>query len=180
MKKNILMFIFIIIISILTPNIIAEETITSNENKETINVYFFGTSTCPYCKDEKLFFEEHVKENTDVKVYYYELDKVRDNAKLLLEFGDAFNERTTSVPITFISDKSWIGFSEGISIQMETLINQCREKECTDSFDLLENNSKLKKYITDKKYFEFLGAEKEKKESVGFFKKIILFFKNLF
>lgn len=149
-------------------------------NQETVNVYFFGTSTCPYCQDEKAFFTEYAKVNPDVKIYYFQLDKIRDNSKFLLEFSKAFEERSTSVPITFISDKVWIGFSESIQNQMTGIIDFCRENECKDSFNYLENQEGNEKYLTDDKYFKILGKEEIKKEKIGFFKRIANFFKNLF
>lgn len=180
MKK--IFITLIIFMFIFSNNIFAQENnIDINTTKDaTINVYFFGTSTCPYCKDEKEFFTEFVKENPDIKVYYFELDTIRDNSRLLLEFSKAFQERSTSVPITFIADKVWIGFGDSIKFQMLGIIEKCRVEECKDSFEYLENKENYAKYLTDKKYVKYLGEVEVKKERIGFFKRISLFFRNLF
>ena len=184
------LFIIMVLVTIFSNTVFSEDVnVDVNQNviidttqEAKINVYFFGTSTCPYCAQEKEFFTEYVKNNPDVRVYYFELDTQRNNSKLLLEFSKAFQERSTSVPITFISEKVWIGFSESIQGQMETIINNCRENTCKDSYSYLENQEEFKEYLTNDKYVKYLGEEikKEKTEKIGFFKRIANFFKNIF
>jgi len=173
--------LIVIMLTVFSSTLIAQDTNTVQIKEDTINVYFFGTSTCPYCADEKEFFTNYVKENPDVRVHYFELDTQRQNAKLLMEFSNAFDERSTSVPITFISEKVWIGFSESLKSQMETVINFCRENECKDSFEYLENQEDFEYFLIDNKYVDYLGENnKDTKEKVSFFKRIANFFKNLF
>jgi glutaredoxin len=173
--------LILIIVSIFSSTLLAQDTNIIQTKEDKINVYFFGTSTCPYCADEKEFFTNYVKENPDVRVHYFELDTQRQNAKLLMEFSEAFDERSTSVPITFISEKVWIGFSDSIKTQMETVINSCRENKCKDSFDYIENKEDLEYFLIDDKYVDYLGEENTNtKERISFFKKIANFFKNLF
>ncbi len=192
MKKIILIIIMMFLFSGI---IIAEDNNGFIENNEiiednrlqNINIYFFGTSTCPYCADAKMAFEEYVVDNPEVTVYYFEIDRKRDGSRLLLEFGKAFNERTTSVPIIFLSEKSWIGFSGTIFFQIEREIEKCKLNECVDAFEKLENKENYLDFLKNDKYVQIYQAEDreypiiiEKRERFSFFKKIASFFKNLF
>lgn len=155
--------------------------------QENINIYYFGTSTCPVCETYTEYLKDLVQENHQLTVYYFELDRKPATSRLLLEFGEAFDQRTTNVPITFISDRSWIGFSNTIGLEINQKIKDCSENTCADSFELLENKEDFKDFLKKEKYTEvFQSSDREnqiileKNERINIFKRIANFFRNLF
>lgn len=150
MKYFKLFILFILIF--LSANIIAQEKIND------VNIYVFGTSTCPYCKDAENYFLN--LDNNNINVFYYQLDKVKDASKLFLEFGNTFNQRTTSVPAIFISNKSWVGFSNSIILEIEQQIEKCNLEGCKDTIDYTYNPTKWQEYKTNKKYVTVLKETK--------------------
>ncbi len=150
--KNI--FLILIFLTLITGIFYAQE-------QKEVNIYFFGTSTCPYCAQEKAFLKDYVNENINVTVHYYELDTQKEASKLLLEFGKTFSQRTTSVPITFISNKSWIGFSESIKQEIIEKVDSCLEEECKDSIDYLNKPKIWQLYTTDQSYVNIIQSDKK-------------------
>lgn len=162
MKK--IIFIILVFMVIFSANIFAADDLNisqeiKDENTEMINIYFFGTSTCPYCQEAKAFFKEYVKDNPEVTVYYFEIDRKRDGSKLLLEFGKTHNQITSSVPIIFVSEKSWVGFSQNLAFQIEIEVNRCLINECKDSFEMIEDPDSYRDYLTKEKYVEIFQSK---------------------
>jgi thiol-disulfide isomerase/thioredoxin len=75
-----------------------------------------------------------------------------------LELGSTFSQRTTNVPITFISNKSWIGFSEEIKQEIITKVDTCQEEECKDTLDYLTEPAFWEKYKTDSNYVNIIQS----------------------
>jgi len=180
-----------VLVVIFSANVFAAEDVNRSqeaiEEMDITNIYFFGTSTCPYCQDAKAFFKEYVNNNPEVTVYYFEIDKKREGSRLLIEFGKTHNQRTSAVPVIFVSEKSWVGFSSSIEVQIEIEVERCKVSECVDSFEKLENKEDFREYLKKEKYVEIFQSETreyqatlEKQEKFAFFKKIGNFFRNLF
>jgi cytochrome c biogenesis protein CcdA/glutaredoxin len=152
MNTKYIKIIIIFILIFLSTNILAQA-----ENND-VNIYVFGTSTCPYCKSAQTYFSN--LDNNNINVFYYQLDKANEASKLFLEFGNTFNQRTTSVPAIFISNKSWIGFDNSIILEIENKIDNCTLEGCKDTIEYTYNPAKWAEYKTDKKYVTILKETK--------------------
>lgn len=155
--------------------------------QENVNIYYFGTSTCPVCEVYSEFLKELVEDNHNITVYYFEMDKKPASSRLLLEFGNVFEQRTTSVPITFISNRSWIGFSNTIGFEITKKVEECSLGECRNAFDFLENKEDFEDFLKKERYTEVFQSKDrenqivlEKNERTNIFKRIASFFRNLF
>ncbi|MEE9525196.1 MAG: hypothetical protein V3V78_01145 [Candidatus Woesearchaeota archaeon] len=98
-------------------------------------VYFYG-STCPHCADLEIFLEE-LEEKYELNIVGFEVygnETNRDLAsKMAVEYDDSFR----GVPMTFIGDKSFVGFSDEIGGKIESQIQNCLETCCDSPLETL-------------------------------------------
>ncbi len=97
--------------------------------QEGLEIYFFYGKTCPHCAEEKAFLEglEEKYEGLRVKEF-----AVSENFKLLEDYYRNYQvpERVHGwVPVTFIEEKCFLGFSEEIGKEMEEYIKNKVERE---------------------------------------------------
>jgi len=98
--------------------------IFAQENQERIEINFFFSSTCPHCAQEKIFLE-----NLEGKYPQLEIKKLglfeKKNVELLKDFYQNYkvpSEIQGYVPITFIQERYFLGFSEEIGSKIENYI----------------------------------------------------------
>jgi len=91
-----------------------------DQNKPVI--YFFWSPGCPHCLTEKAFLEGLEKKCPQVEIKQYEFSK---NIELMREFYQDYKVRPQEqgfVPLTFIGDKYFVGFSERIGQEIENYV----------------------------------------------------------
>lgn len=96
--------------------------------QEKTDVNFFYSVTCPHCIKEHAFWDRIEKKYKSIKVNRYEASK---NGSLLIKFYQNYHVsllNQSQVPITFIRDKYFVGFSDQIGQQMEDYILNKPEK----------------------------------------------------
>lgn len=76
---------------------------------ETCDVYFFYSTTCPYCAKEKPFLEDLEKKYPELNIQHYDIAK---NYDLFKQICEQYNTIPVGVPRTFIKDRVFIGFTE--------------------------------------------------------------------
>ncbi len=104
MFKKIALFIFFI--TLLFPTGLVQ---ASNEKVE---LYFFGSDTCPHCAKEEIFLDKlEDKYSNYLEIKRYEVSKNRESAKLLMEFGKRLNADISGVPFTVIGDEYIVGYA---------------------------------------------------------------------
>ncbi|OGN61643.1 MAG: hypothetical protein A3F40_00440 [Chlamydiae bacterium RIFCSPHIGHO2_12_FULL_27_8] len=75
-----------------------------------VNIYFFWGNGCPHCKKEEDFLQKIEKKYSNVKINSYEISRNKENKELLKEIGSKMEMKISSLPITIINDKYFIGF----------------------------------------------------------------------
>ena len=82
-------------------------------NETGVEICFFWSKTCPHCKEEKPFLAEMEEKYAELKVNSYEIMSSSESVDLLFEECSKRNMPVTgSVPITFIGDKAFLGFTD--------------------------------------------------------------------
>ena len=110
----------------------------SKENKQrerTVAIYFFEGTGCPFCEKEKVFLEEMKSKYKGLQVKQFEVWHNRGNAVLMSEMMNAYGIKPQGVPVTFIGEKVFIGFSEQIKADMEYAIERCFAAVCPDPYE---------------------------------------------
>jgi glutaredoxin len=87
-----------------------------------VPVYIFWGDGCPHCATQKRFFERLEAWYPTMELHSFEVWYDADNRALMVEMAEAFGRSVTGVPMTFIGDEVWTGFSEAMGWQMEASI----------------------------------------------------------
>lgn len=111
--------------------------VPTNVEKKKIVVYFFWGRGCPHCEKEKVFLAELQRTNPSLKIKDYEVWYDKKNAALLSSLLKARGMRASGVPITFIDNEVFAGFSRQSQAGIARLIEACRAKTCIDPADVL-------------------------------------------
>jgi len=117
MKKLLLILIAIILLPINT------------YAAKTINAHLFYKDGCPHCEEEKVFFDEYLKDNNDVKLYTYEVTTSDENYNLFLNSQKMLSKKSSGVPYLVIGNQIIIGFatSETTGKNIEIIIDYYRD-----------------------------------------------------
>jgi len=102
--------------------------------QDKINLYFFNGNGCPHCAKEEKFLNKLEQENSNIKVYNYEVWYNQDNAKILSELGQKLSLNVSGVPLLIIGDKSISGYfsDETTGEEIKKIINYYTVNECND------------------------------------------------
>lgn len=118
MKKMKTIIVILFSLVLLTPALPALGEI--EQDKPVI--YFFWSPGCPHCLTEKAFLEGLEKKCPQVEIKQYEFSK---NVELVREFYQDYKvpaQEQGLVPLTFIGDKYFVGFSERIGQEIENYV----------------------------------------------------------
>ncbi|MGM5488432.1 MAG: glutaredoxin domain-containing protein [Nanobdellota archaeon] len=100
-------------------------------------VYFFWKEGCPHCAAEKPFLEE-LEEKYSVEVKSYEVN-TPENINLLKEISKEYGTTARSVPVTFIGEEHWVGFSESLKPKIEAKVAACADEGCVSPAENIIN-----------------------------------------
>lgn len=109
-------------------------SVFAQELTDQINIYFFYTSTCPHCQEEKPFLGFLESEYDQVEVYSFEVTDPR-NSELYEKVGEKLGFRYGPVPFTTMVDYSVLGYGnlESHGLPMQYKIEKCLHQEvCQD------------------------------------------------
>lgn len=105
--------------------------VTKAEAKK-INVYMFRGEGCPHCEEALEFFDS-LSQDEEYSNYYklvtYEVWNDQDNAKLMEEVADAFNEQASGVPYIIIGEKTFSGYASSSDDEIKNAIKTAYENE---------------------------------------------------
>jgi len=107
----------------------------TNRADVEIPIYFFWGDGCPHCAAEKPFLESLVQKYPQLKIQKYEVWNVEANQQILEKVASIMGFEATGVPVTIIGEKFWIGYSEGISAEMEAAVKDCIQNSCKSPID---------------------------------------------
>ncbi|OGH88457.1 MAG: hypothetical protein A3J93_04305 [Candidatus Magasanikbacteria bacterium RIFOXYC2_FULL_42_28] len=110
-----LVIIFLTVIA-LAPTVVWTQPISSGPRADKVDFTLFHLETCPHCRAEIAFINSTLKPKYSEQVNFslYELTEPASLEKLK-EFVARIGAKTTSVPITFIDDKVFYGYSSDVS-----------------------------------------------------------------
>jgi thiol-disulfide isomerase/thioredoxin len=96
-------------------------------SQEKTEIAFFYSSTCPHCAKEKDFLDELEEKYPVVAVNSYEASSNRNLLIQLYEEYEVPQDMWGYVPVSFVGENYWIGFSSDIGQEMETYVAQLVE-----------------------------------------------------
>ena len=129
---------------------------TSHPIQKSIVIYFFWGQGCPHCAEEKIFLSE-ISKKFPVIIRDFEVWYNKDNASLLNKMAKSYKSKTSGVPVTFIGEHAFIGFSNTSGEDIEKTIGGCLKEECFDP-----SLAASGKYVVeDVKSSQIAGKQKE-------------------
>ena len=105
MKIIVSLFLFIILLSLISNSVLAQENVS-----DKVNVYFFWAEGCPHCANEKPFLESLKQKYNNLEVHSLEITKSKENADLLAKVGRELNADVSGVPFTVVGKQYFIGW----------------------------------------------------------------------
>ena len=96
-------------------------------------IYLFWGDGCPHCAAEKPFLQSLVDSNPKVVVQEYEVWYNVENRQKLLQMADFYNFEANGVPVTFIGEKYWVGFSDQLGVELKNEVDTCLANGCIDA-----------------------------------------------
>ena len=104
MKKIIKILILALVFIIFPFSVHAEERV--------VNIHMFYGETCPHCAAEEKFFDEYLKDKSNIKLYRYEVWSHPENVELLQKIQKQMGNNESGVPYTIIGKKIIVGYSD--------------------------------------------------------------------
>ena len=113
--------------------------------EKPLNLYLFHGETCPHCHDEIAFLNEIIPTYPEGQIVLnkYEVWNNEENADFMDKFAAAFGFEASGVPLLFIGEKYFVGFSESIGESIrEQIDEQIIAKDRPDTIDYVEGVKK--------------------------------------
>ncbi len=132
----------------------------SAKNSEKVVITLFWGEGCPHCATEKSFLATLKEKYPNLEVRTYEVWYIEPNIPIMEKMAKAYGFEVSGVPITFLGDKNWVGFSDGLKIEIEELVKTCSTKACKDSAQDVLTQEELAAGVP-------LSAESEEANSVA-------------
>jgi len=100
--KGVLICSFILIISV--PSVLSE-------NRTCL--YLFYGATCPHCAQERPFLRQLKEKYPELEIHEFEVYYNKENREFWKTISDKYQTEPSGVPMTFIGDMVFIGYSKG-------------------------------------------------------------------
>lgn len=100
-----------------------------------VPIYFFWGDGCPHCANQKVFLAQLQADHPNVVVHAFEVYNVPENRPLMTAMAAAFGRPVTGVPMTFIGDEVWVGYSDGAGRQMRAAVERYETYAAPDPAD---------------------------------------------
>ena len=113
--------------------------------EDVVNIYLFYGEGCPHCSKEKTFLSKlEAKYEGSVKIYKYEVWYDDDNREVLFDVKKEFNlSQDEKVPFTVIGAKYYLGFGDGVGVEIEHKLLHYLELEDVDEDETVIEESKV-------------------------------------
>ena len=124
-SKLSILLLALVILSLISPLAYAQE--------EKIDVVYFYGDGCPHCGNLEEWLDE-IKDEYPINPISYEVYSNPENRDLAIKMAKEYGESFRGVPMTFICDEVFIGFSESVTAgRMEAKLKGCQQATCVIS-----------------------------------------------
>ena len=141
MNKKIIIFLIVLFLPIrllaISNNYIDKisDITSSNIEEGKINLYLFYGRECPHCEEERIWLDKIIKEyDNKINVYYFEVWHNDENVIIMNKAKEKLEITSNNIPLTIISDKYYVGFSDTVASRIEENIKESLE---------IDNNSNM-------------------------------------
>ncbi len=142
------------------------KSINDNNQAYQVRLFFFGSSICPHCKEEKEFLPKLEKKYSNLEIQYFDVNDL-NGRNIFTQIVDEY-DLSGGVPVSIIGEEVVVGFdNEGnIGKKIENLIKKCSLNACDSKIsNMLDLSSVSQVLISGELVDEFLGLGAKKDES---------------
>lgn len=98
------------------------------ESDKKLAIYFFWGDGCGHCAGQKTAMKAWAEKYPDIEIKTYETWG-NDNNRIIFEnLASAYGTAVQGVPMTFIGDKTWVGYADSYGVEMQAKIDECLKK----------------------------------------------------
>lgn len=98
------------------------------ESDKKLAIYFFWGEGCGHCAGQKTAMKAWAEKYPDIEIKTYETWNNNDNRVIFENLASAYETSVQGVPMTFIGDKTWIGYADSYGVEMQAKIEDCLNK----------------------------------------------------
>lgn len=146
MKKLMYFLLLFTVMLVLPFNVFAEgedsgedAKTEETEKSDEVLVYFFRGDGCPHCQEAEEWFESLDKDmKSKFDIVDLETWENTNNASIMTKVAETRgeSETATGVPYIIIGDKSWVGFAEDMTSEIESQINTVYKQAVEERYDV--------------------------------------------
>lgn len=105
-------------------------------------LYLFWGEGCSHCEEEKEFLQEIQERYPELEIRLFEVWNVAENREIAEAMRQAYDVKSSSVPMTFIGHWTVTGYRDADTTgrQIEQQINLCLQQGCIDALTMLGPN----------------------------------------
>lgn len=100
---------------------------------EKVIVYFFWGDGCPHCEEAKPALQALAQRYPNLEIRAYEVWYQPENQTLYAGMAAAFGFEARYVPLIFVGEQYWEGFSGPILAEIESAVTACTATGCPDA-----------------------------------------------
>lgn len=108
-------------------------------NGAAVPVHLFWGVGCAHCDEERAFLAGLGRSDPRLRIAEHEVLKDRRNLELLQDLMDRQGKETPGVPVTFVGERVFVGFSGHIRAKIMRAVDECRAASCRDPVELLQS-----------------------------------------
>lgn len=128
--------ILILALLFLPLGVLAQDTETndqeagSNEEVNSVDLWFFYQEDCSYCQQAKAFLTELQNENPNLIIKKFEVTENTSNRAIFSLLLDIYGVDDSGVPAFFIGDGFVDGYNQAIANTISQRVEHCKYNEC--------------------------------------------------
>jgi glutaredoxin len=135
MTKGRILLLFLALVVLLGPGVLAQVQTESQTPKPMIVVFY--EDGCPNCIRMEGLLDNLLTDHDDVTVVRYEINAPGSTA-LLWKLSAHYGIVTTQVPVIFVGDKAIVGAGRTQEITLRTAIGDCISQGCPSPLEYAE------------------------------------------
>jgi len=120
---------------------IGENSGKASQVSKKIIVYFFWGNGCPHCEEERQYLDEWKRVYPALEIRDFEVWYNKKNAGVMAAMLQAQGLKSSGVPVTFVGDRVFSGFTEQTRFSLAKQLKKCLEMSCGDPGDLLRKTA---------------------------------------
>ena len=108
------------------------DTSETKIEEQVVHLWLFYNPSCSYCHKERSWLAQLKPKYPKLIVTEFDITASTQSNGLYYKMAAAYGAQTGSVPMTYIGDQVFNGFSQTLIEEMETYIQLCLENGCPE------------------------------------------------